>query len=115
MEINRFQNINKKHTKLKLHIKFLLKFRKARIIPKFINNTTRCNHLFLDDNQPDFKISLVRHIYLFHTKLLHLIIKHKHKTLDKHEEQLQKTKTILENGMNTDDALAFFEREKRIK
>jgi hypothetical protein len=114
MEINRFQTINKKHTKLKLHIKFLLKCRKARIIPKFINNTTRCNNLFLDDNQPDIQKSLVRHIYLFHTKLLNLIIKHKHKTLDRHEEQLKETKTILENSMNTDDASAFFERGRNV-
>ncbi|XP_070066125.1 uncharacterized protein [Drosophila virilis] len=115
--INKFQLTLVKLTKLKSSLKFLLKCRKSNLIPNFIKNLTQHLTILTTDNKthPDITRTLTRHTHFYHTKILNLLIKHKHNLLQEQTKHMEKAKTNIEQLMTTDDAKAFFESERNIE
>ncbi|XP_067629670.1 uncharacterized protein [Eurosta solidaginis] len=114
--INKFQLISKKLVKLKSSLKFLLKCRKSRLIPKFIKNTTQCKKLFsfdVDIHKNTDK-TVDRHTYNYHTKILNLLIKHKHTLLRKQQQQAEETTINLKERLSEDDFKAFIKSQEYV-
>ncbi|XP_036340661.1 uncharacterized protein LOC118750031 [Rhagoletis pomonella] len=114
--INKFQATSKKLVELKASIKFLLKCIKTKLIPNFIKNSIRCNKLFVFDCDPHPNIdsTLARHTHYFHTKILSLLIKHKHNILRRRKQQMEEITTELSKQLSTDDLQAFLESERNV-
>ncbi|XP_017484696.1 PREDICTED: uncharacterized protein LOC108373334 [Rhagoletis zephyria] len=114
--INRFKTESIQMAKLKSSIRFLLKCRKAKIIPKFIQNITKLDYIFTIDNHipKHIKHVLDRHKDFFHSKILSILIKLKHDILSEKDKQLKRTKTQLSQRMQKEDATVFFESEQHL-
>ncbi|XP_067622746.1 uncharacterized protein [Eurosta solidaginis] len=114
--INKFQYISKKLVKTKSSIKFLLKCRKSRLIPNFIKNATIFNKLIVFDHDinRDIDSILDTHTFNYHTKILNLLIKHKHTLLTRQQQQLEGITKYLEKRLNTHDFEEFLKSEKYV-
>ncbi|XP_052856687.1 uncharacterized protein LOC128264978 [Drosophila gunungcola] len=114
--INNFQLTSTKLTKLNTNIKFLLKCRKTKIIPKFIKDSTRSHKLFTDDKDIHFDINklLDKHTHYYHMKILSLLIKHKHHIQKRLIKKREDKRTILQKQLDPNDFTSFMESEQNI-
>ncbi|XP_067623524.1 uncharacterized protein [Eurosta solidaginis] len=114
--INKFQRVSKKLVKLKSSIKYLLKCRKSKLIPNFIKNSTRCKQLFVFDSDihSDIYKTLDRYTHYYHTKILSLIIKHKHNILKRQQQHKEETKKHLKEQLSNEDFTDFLKNEENL-
>ncbi|XP_067632954.1 uncharacterized protein [Eurosta solidaginis] len=114
--INKYKSESIQMTKLQSNIRFLLKCREAKIIPKFLQNTTKLNYIFTINNHiPKYiRHILDKHIRLFHSKILNTLIKFKHDILKVKTKKLTYTKATLNQNIKEEDLKAFFESEQQL-
>lgn len=100
--INRHKNMNMKAVKIKASITFLIRCRKAGIIPDFISDTLKnvCN-IFDTGNDNYYAVNKTLNTYMenFQNKLLNLLIRHKHNILKDNQKESETVKEYVNNQL----------------
>ncbi|XP_067634760.1 uncharacterized protein, partial [Eurosta solidaginis] len=90
--------------------------RKSKIIPNFIKNSTHCYKLFVSDCDKNIDIDrmLQRHTQYYLTKILSLLIKHKHNILRRANKQMEEATTTLKEQLGDEDLKQFIQNENNV-
>lgn len=114
--INKYKSERNKQINSRSTIIFLIRCRKAGIIPNFIRNKTKHIHDIFNTKEeiPD-KIykTLNTHINNFHNKILNLAIRYKHEIRKQNSKNIKEIETILQQRMTIEDYSKFYEMEKK--
>lgn len=111
------RNINRSTTKLKTSVKFLLQCRKSGIMPKFINNSTKnILNIFKENGKiaPKIQQKVEKNIHILQTKILNILIQHKHDVLKENKTKLTNIKRTIHKLLKEEDAALLFNSEDKI-
>lgn len=115
--IRQHRNLNRQITDLKSSSKFLMRCRKARIIPNFLQDKTKhIDTIFAVNGSipPKIKKTLQRNLYYFHIKTLNLLIKHKHQQIKENEKLITRAKERVQSNLTQEDNDAWSKSEQTI-
>ncbi|XP_067616604.1 uncharacterized protein [Eurosta solidaginis] len=108
--------MSKKLVKVKSSLKFLMKCRKSKIIPKFISNSTKCKQLFVSDSDKNTDIEKLvhRHTQFYLMKILSLLIKQKHNILQRLNQRIDHVTQKLREELGEKEFIELMERESNV-
>ena len=115
--LKKYRGFSRKSIKLKISKKFLIRCRKARIIPNFIMNATKhLEKIFLVNNRIPPKIlqTLNKITHTYHIKVLSLLIKLKHKLIADNERNVQSTWSKLQQQLTSTDKALLLQCENKL-
>lgn len=115
--INRHTNLKVKIEKIQSSITFLIKCRNSGIIPNFIKNSMKKVYNILENQtESDYTLqrTLTNYIDNFQSKILNIIIKHKHNTKKVHNENKKHIEEILNKQLSQEEIEKMMFRENTI-
>ncbi|XP_075157558.1 uncharacterized protein LOC142230818 [Haematobia irritans] len=114
-----YSKSHKQSANLKSSITFLIKCKKAGIIPNFINNATKHTYTIFKTHKnknipPNIERTLHRYTYNFHMKILKLLIEYKHKQIHENRQNFQTAQTQLTQLLSQQDLSLYLESENTL-
>ena len=115
--IKTHRKLNRSTIKIKTSVKFLLQCRKSGIMPKFLNNSTqKILNIFKENGRiaPKIQQKVEKNINFLQTKLLNILIQHKHDVLKQNKIKLTNIQGTIRRLLREEDAALLFESEQKI-
>lgn len=116
--LNRYRKEMEKQMNIKSSIVFLIRCRKSGITPNFIKNATKnINNIFKDNESLSESLNktLTSYINKFHSKILNLLIKHKHNIKKHNTREMIRIKSTIDGTLSTEDANMLYTCEKTLE